>query len=128
MPPGRGGPVPDGRRTRGGGGVGPRDPEHVRGRARRRSGRVTVRRLTSAEYAYAIRDLTGIDIKVGVDASSDSVGGEGFTNFGDVQFVEDTSIERYLEAAKQVAITPLSAQDRWSSTPTPARRAWSSPR
>jgi hypothetical protein len=66
-------------------------------------GRVTVRRLTSAEYAYALHDLTGIDVKVGVDASSDSVGGEGFTNFGDVQFVEDTSIERYLEAAKQVA-------------------------
>jgi len=66
-------------------------------------GRVTVRRLTSAEYAYAIRDLTGIDINVGIDASSDSVGGEGFTNFGDVQFVEDTRIERYLEAAKLVA-------------------------
>ena len=66
-------------------------------------GRVTVRRLTSAEYAYAIRDLTGIDIKVGIDASSDSVGGEGFANFGDVQFVHDESIERYLEAAKQVA-------------------------
>ena len=66
-------------------------------------GHITVRRLTSAEYAYAIRDLTGIDIKVGVDASSDSVGGEGFTNFGDVQFVQDTSIERYLEAAKEVA-------------------------
>ena len=66
-------------------------------------GRVTVRRLTSAEYAYALRDLTGLDLKVGVDASSDSVGGEGFTNFGDVQFVEETSIERYLEAAKQVA-------------------------
>jgi hypothetical protein len=48
-------------------------------------GRVTVRRLTSAEYAYAIEDLTGIPIKVGIDASSDSVGGEGFTNFGDVQ-------------------------------------------
>lgn len=66
-------------------------------------GRVTVRRLTSAEYGYALRDLTGLDLKVGVDASSDSVGGEGFTNFGDVQFVEETSIERYLEAAKQVA-------------------------
>jgi hypothetical protein len=66
-------------------------------------GHVTVRRLTSAEYAYAIRDLTGIDMKVGVDASSDSVGGEGFTNFGDVQFVEDTRIERYLEAAKEIA-------------------------
>ena len=63
-------------------------------------GRVTVRRLTSGEYAYAIHDLTGIDVKVGVDASSDSVGGEGFTNFGDVQFVQDQSIERYLEAAQ----------------------------
>lgn len=66
-------------------------------------GRVTVRRLTSGEYAYAIRDLTGVSIKVGIDASSDSVGGEGFTNFGDVQFVQDSSIERYLEAAKLVA-------------------------
>jgi len=66
-------------------------------------GRVTVRRLTSAEYAYALRDLTGIDVKVGIDASSDSVGGEGFANFGDVQFVQDESIERYLEAAKLVA-------------------------
>jgi len=66
-------------------------------------GHVTVRRLTSAEYAYALRDLTGIDVKVGIDASSDSVGGEGFANFGDVQFVQDQSVERYLEAAKQVA-------------------------
>ena len=66
-------------------------------------GKVTVRRLTSAEYGYAIRDLTGVEIKVGIDTSSDSVGGEGFTNFGDVQFVQDTSVERYLEAAKQAA-------------------------
>jgi mono/diheme cytochrome c family protein len=66
-------------------------------------GRVTVRRLTSAEYAYAVRDLTGFEIPVGIDASSDSVGGEGFTNFGDVQFVQDSNIERYLEAAKTVA-------------------------
>ena len=66
-------------------------------------GRVTVRRLTSGEYTYAIRDITGLDLKVGIDASSDSVGGEGFTNFGDVQFMQDASVERYLEAAKQVA-------------------------
>ena len=66
-------------------------------------GRVTVRRLTSAEYAYALADLTGIDVKVGIDASSDAVGGEGFANFGDVQFVQDAVIERYLESAKQVA-------------------------
>ncbi|MES1168682.1 MAG: DUF1587 domain-containing protein, partial [Oleiharenicola lentus] len=66
-------------------------------------GRVTVRRLTSGEYAYAVRDLTGVDLGIGLDASSDSVGGEGFTNFGDVQFVQDTTIERFLEAAKAVA-------------------------
>jgi mono/diheme cytochrome c family protein len=66
-------------------------------------GRVTVRRLTSAEYGYALRDLTGIDVKVGIDASSDAVGGEGFANFGDVQFVQDATVERYLEAARQVA-------------------------
>jgi mono/diheme cytochrome c family protein len=66
-------------------------------------GPVTVRRLTSAEFKYAIEDLTGIAVKVGIDASSDSVGGEGFANFGDVQFVQDATIERYLEAARMVA-------------------------
>ncbi|HSV14549.1 MAG TPA: DUF1587 domain-containing protein, partial [Tepidisphaeraceae bacterium] len=66
-------------------------------------GRVTVRRLTSGEYAYAIHDLTGIDPDTGVDASSDSVGGEGFTNFGDVQFMQDANLERYLAAAKKIA-------------------------
>lgn len=66
-------------------------------------GRVTVRRLTSAEYDYAIQDLTGLDIRTGIDASGDAVGGEGFSNFGDVQFVEDATIERYLEIARRVA-------------------------
>ena len=66
-------------------------------------GRVTVRRLTSGEYAYTIKDLTGVDLNVGIDSSSDSVGGEGFTNFGDVQFMQDANLERYLGAAKIVA-------------------------
>lgn len=66
-------------------------------------GPVTVRRLTSGEYAYAIKDLTGYDLNVGIDSSSDAVGGEGFTNFGDVQFMQDANLERYLSAAKLVA-------------------------
>ncbi len=66
-------------------------------------GPVTIRRLTSGEYAYTIKDLTGLDLDVGIDASSDSVGGEGFTNFGDVQFMQDANLQRYLEAAKIVA-------------------------
>ncbi len=66
-------------------------------------GRVTVRKLTSGEYAYTIKDLTGVDLEVGIDSSSDAVGGEGFTNFGDVQFMQDANLERYLGAAKIVA-------------------------
>ncbi len=66
-------------------------------------GRVTVRRLTSGEYSYAIEDLTGLDLKFDRDFVADSVGGEGFTNFGDVQFMQDANLERYLEAAKRVA-------------------------
>jgi len=66
-------------------------------------GRVTMRRLTSGEYAYTIKDLTGLDVNLGIDSSSDAVGGEGFTNFGDVQFMQDANLERYLAAAKIVA-------------------------
>ena len=66
-------------------------------------GRVTVRRLTSGEYGYSVRDLTGLDLDVGRDFANDSVGGEGFMNFGDVQFMQDASLERYLETAKLIA-------------------------
>jgi len=66
-------------------------------------GRVTVRRLTSGEYGYSIQDLTGLDLKVEHDLIADEVGGEGFSNFGDVQFIQDAGMERYLEAAKRVA-------------------------
>jgi hypothetical protein len=66
-------------------------------------GRVTVRRLTSGEYGYAIKDLTGLDMRFDRDFVPDSVGGEGFTNFGDVQFLGDANLERYLATAKQIA-------------------------
>lgn len=66
-------------------------------------GRVTVRRLTSGEYGYTIQDLTGLEFRANGDFASDSVGGEGFTNFGDVQFMQDANLERYLENAKRVA-------------------------
>ena len=66
-------------------------------------GRVTVRRLTSGEYGYAIKDLTGLDFQFDRDFVPDSVGGEGFTNFGDVQFLGDANLERYLHTAKFIA-------------------------
>lgn len=72
-------------------------------------GKVTVRRLTSGEYGYTIEDLTGLDIKTDRDFVADSVGGEGFTNFGDVQFMQDANLERYLQAAKWVADRAVTA-------------------
>lgn len=77
--------------------------------ARRHSGdpgEVTVRRLTSGEYRYAVNDLTGVPIDtaaLGIDSATDSVGGEGFANFGDVQFMQDATLERYLAAARRIA-------------------------
>ncbi len=66
-------------------------------------GPVTLRRLTSAEYAYTIKDLTGLDLSLEKSFVGEAVGGEGFSNVGEVQFVQDAILERYLEAAKTVA-------------------------
>jgi len=66
-------------------------------------GHVVLRRLTSAEYAYTIEDLTGLDLDLEREFVSDFAGGEGFTNVGSVQFLDDAGLERYLEAAKKVA-------------------------
>ncbi|BDC53001.1 hypothetical protein F183_A53160 [Bryobacterales bacterium F-183] len=84
-------------------------------------GKVTVRRLTSGEYGYTIEDLTGLDIKTDRDFVADSVGGEGFTNFGDVQFMQDANLERYLQAAKWVAERAVTASGPLSFYPDPGK-------
>ena len=66
-------------------------------------GRIVMRRLTSAEYAYTIEDLTGLRLGLEKTVVGDAVGGEGFTNVGGVQFIQDSTLERYLGAAKIVA-------------------------
>ncbi len=66
-------------------------------------GPVTVRRLTSAEFGYTVHDLTGLDLDFNSEFAGDAVGGEGFSNFGDVQFSSDANLERYLESAKRIA-------------------------
>ncbi|MDA1017095.1 MAG: DUF1592 domain-containing protein [Planctomycetota bacterium] len=66
-------------------------------------GHVVIRRLTSAEYAYAVEDLTGLDLSFDRDFVGDVVGGAGFTNTGIVQFTQGSTLERYLEAARRVS-------------------------
>ncbi len=66
-------------------------------------GPVAIRRLTSAEYAYTLQDLTGLDLRVADDFVSDAVAGAGFTNSGEAQFMQDSTLDRYLQAARRVA-------------------------
>lgn len=66
-------------------------------------GTVTIRRLTNAEYDRTIRDLTGIDYKLSKDFQPDGGGGEGFSNIGDVLFVNPQQLDKYFGAARKLA-------------------------
>ncbi|MBT5926229.1 MAG: DUF1592 domain-containing protein [Verrucomicrobia bacterium] len=66
-------------------------------------GNVLVRRLTQAEYENSVQDLTGIEWDLRAILPDDVVGGEGFANTGEVQFTQESTLERYLEAAHKVA-------------------------
>ena len=69
---------------------------------RPRPGKVTARRLNRAEYNNTIRDLFGVDLKPADVFPSDEVGA-GFDNNGDVLSLSPMLIEKYLEAAEEVA-------------------------
>ncbi|MDF1813173.1 MAG: DUF1592 domain-containing protein [Verrucomicrobiales bacterium] len=65
-------------------------------------GPVTVRRLTNFEYDNTIRDLTGIDFDLSKNFQPDGGGGEGFSNVGDVLFVNPQQLDSYLSAARHL--------------------------
>ncbi len=65
-------------------------------------GRVTIRRLNRAEYTNTIRDLLGIEFNAAADFPSDDVG-YGFDNIGDVLTLPPMLMEKYLNAAEQIA-------------------------
>ena len=65
-------------------------------------GAVTIRRLNRLEYNNTIRDLFGIEFRPADDFPSDDVG-EGFDNIGDVLTLSPLLMEKYLNAAEQIA-------------------------
>ncbi len=65
-------------------------------------GRVTIRRLNRAEYNNTIRDLVGVDFDPAKDFPADDVG-YGFDNNGDVLSIQPLLVEKYLNAAEQIA-------------------------
>ena len=66
-------------------------------------GQVEVRRLNNAEYRYTVRDLTGIDLNPTSQFPADGAAGEGFMNATDTLAVSPGLMNKYLDAAKQVA-------------------------
>ncbi|MBV9470868.1 MAG: DUF1592 domain-containing protein [Abitibacteriaceae bacterium] len=65
-------------------------------------GRVTLHRLNRVEYNNTIRDLVGVDFHPADDFPSDDVG-YGFDNIGDVLSISPLLMEKYFNAAEQVA-------------------------
>ncbi len=65
-------------------------------------GRVTARRLNRMEYNNTIRDLLAIEFKPADDFPADD-SGYGFDNIGDVLSLSPVLMEKYLNAAEQIA-------------------------
>lgn len=66
-------------------------------------GVVLPRRLTSAEYNYTIRDLTGVDIRPAESFPVDPASGEGFNNTGEALVMSGSLFKKYYAAAQYVA-------------------------
>jgi hypothetical protein len=66
-------------------------------------GRVILRRLSNAEYDNTIRDLTGIDLELTREFPADSAAGEGFTNSGESMVMSPALLDKYLDAAREIA-------------------------
>lgn len=74
------------------------------------AGRSTLHRLNRAEYNNTIRDLFGISITPADKFPQDDVG-EGFDNIGDVLSVPPLLMEKYLDAAEEVAAAVIDTTD-----------------
>jgi hypothetical protein len=74
-------------------------------------GRVTMRRLNRTEYQNTIRDLTGVEFDAASIFPRDELA-YGFDNNGDVLSLPPVLLEKYLQAAEQIAakaiVTPES--------------------
>ena len=66
-------------------------------------GTVLARRLSNAEYDYTIRDLTGQDMQVAREFPVDPANTAGFDNSGETLTMSPALLNKYLQAARQVA-------------------------
>ena len=71
-------------------------------------GRVIAHRLNRNEYANTIRDLLAVDFRADKEFPADDSGG-GFDNVGEILTVSPVLMERYLNAAEQIAARAIGA-------------------
>ena len=74
-------------------------------------GRVVLRRLNNAEYTYTIQDLTGVALEPVKEFPVDGAAGEGFMNVGDAMAMSPALVQKYLDAAKEVATHAVMTPD-----------------
>ena len=82
-------------------------------------GVVLPRRLNNAEFNYAIRDLTGVDIRPADSFPIDPASGEGFSNTGEALVMSPSLFKKYYAAAQHVADHALLTPTRMEFAPHP---------
>ncbi len=86
-------------------------------------GKVTLRRLSNAEYTYTLRDLTGVPtLDPAKEFPVDGAAGEGFTNSGEALVMSPALLEKYLAAGKQVGAHMVLLSDGIRFSPSTTRR------
>lgn len=88
-------------------------------------GPVVLRRLSNVEYTASLRDLTGVDaLEPARDLPADGAAGEGFTNVGQALVMSPLMVEKYLDAAKEVAAHAVLTPSGIRFSPSTTRRDW----
>ena len=82
-------------------------------------GLVLARRLNNAEYNYTIRDLTGVDIRPAREFPVDPANPAGFDNSGESLSMSPTLLQKYLQAAREVADHMVLTPDGFNFAPYP---------
>ena len=82
-------------------------------------GLVLARRLSNAEYNYTIRDLTGVDMRPTREFPVDPANTAGFDNSGESLSMSPALLNKYLQAARDVANHMVLLPDGFSFAPHP---------
>ena len=88
-------------------------------------GPVVLRRLSNAQYSFALRDLTGVSsLEPAREFPADGAAGEGFTSAGGALVMSPALLSKYLDAAKVVSQHAVLLPDGIRFSPSATRRDW----